>query len=87
MAIGGIDVFREHFRGHEDSLLLIGGAACDTWFDAEGLEFRRTVDLDIVLILEALSKPFMTAFHEFVRLGGYQTRNRSDVARQVLPWG
>jgi hypothetical protein len=84
MAVGGLDVFREHFKGYENSFLLIGGAACDAWFGAAGLGFRRTVDLDIVLILEALSDNFVTAFHEFIRLGGYRIRNRSEGGAPVL---
>jgi hypothetical protein len=47
--VKGIDIFRERFRQHEGAFTLIGGAACDEWFAAQGLPFRATKDLDIVL--------------------------------------
>ncbi|MBU6300870.1 MAG: hypothetical protein KGS60_04900 [Verrucomicrobia bacterium] len=53
--IKGIDIFRERFRGFPDSLVLIGGAACDEWFSHLGMSFRATRDLDIVdTILSAI---------------------------------
>ncbi len=50
----GIDIFRDRFRQFTGDLTLIGGAACDEWFTAQGLEFRATRDLDIVVMLEDL---------------------------------
>ena len=36
--------------------MLIGGAACDISFENNNADFRATRDLDIVLIVEALTK-------------------------------
>jgi hypothetical protein len=57
--VRGIEIFRERFRDCQKSLVLIGGAACDEWFSRLGLSFRATRDLDIVLILEAVSEEFV----------------------------
>lgn len=84
MAIRGLDVFQEHFRNFEGAFLLIGGAACDDWFDSQGLTFRVTDDLDMVLILEALSAPFVNGLWEFIRAGGYRVRNRSEGGPPIL---
>jgi len=35
--VKGLDLFRERFRDFEGSFTLIGGAACDEWFTAQGL--------------------------------------------------
>lgn len=78
MAVKGLDVFRAYFASHEDSFLFIGGAACDAWFVEQGLSFRATGDLDIVLIIEAVSKTFVSRFLSFVDEGKYKTRTRSD---------
>lgn len=78
MAVKGLDVFREYFSGHEDSFLLIGGAACDAWFAEQGLAFRATVDLDIVLVIEAVSPEFIGRFLGFINEGDYKSRTRSD---------
>ena len=45
--VKGLDIFRERFRPFEGSFTLIGGAACDEWFTAQGVPFRATKDLDI----------------------------------------
>ena len=74
----GMERFREHFRGYEDSFVLIGGAACDQWMSDSGLRFRGTKDLDIVLVLEALDAAFVLRFWQFVEEGGYTTRLRQD---------
>jgi len=52
--VKGLDLFRERFRKFEGSFILIGGVACDEWFASEGLTFRPTNDLDIVLIIEVV---------------------------------
>lgn len=44
--VTGIEKFREHFAQHEDHYAIIGGAACDLLFDAAGLPFRATKDID-----------------------------------------
>ena len=63
--VKGIEIFRERFRGFPDSLVLIGGAACDEWFSRLGMTFRATRDLDIVLILEAVTDNFVSAMRAF----------------------
>jgi hypothetical protein len=47
-----------------------------------GIDFRATVDLDIVLCVEALSSEFVRKFWEFVQAGGYQNRQTSTGDRQ-----
>ncbi len=80
--VGGLDRFREHFKGFERRYILIGGAACDIWFDEAGLPFRATRDLDLVLCVEALDRGFAKAFWDFVRAGGYQVWQGSEGERR-----
>lgn len=75
--VRGLDLFRERFKEFEGSFVLIGGAACDEWFGAAGLEFRGTKDLDIVLIIEVLSPAAIQALWAFVSDGGYEIRERT----------
>ncbi|MER8674606.1 hypothetical protein [Mesorhizobium sp. M0037] len=76
--VAGIEKFREHFAGHEDHYAIIGGAACDLLFDAAGLQFRATKDIDMVLCVEVVDPAFGAAFKAFLDAGGYQARERSD---------
>lgn len=45
----------EWFRGYEEQYAIIGGTACDLLMMDEGLDFRATKDIDLVLIIEALN--------------------------------
>jgi len=80
----GIDVFKAAFAGFEDQYTLIGGAAAEIHMTGAGLPFRATKDLDLVLCLEALKPAFVQAFWAFIEAGGYQTRERSDGAREFF---
>ena len=76
--VKGLDLFRERFRDFVGSFTLIGGAACDEWFTAQGLPFRATRDLDIVLIIEVIDRPFVNAMRNFIREGEYNIRQRTE---------
>lgn len=76
--VKGIDVFRARFRAFEGDFILIGGAACDEWFAGQGLSFRATKDLDIVLLVEVLDARLVAAIRAFVADGGYEIRERSE---------
>jgi hypothetical protein len=78
--VEGLDIFRHRFADFTDSLMLIGGAACDEWFGDQGLSFRATKDLDLVLIAEVLSPECVRALLEFVEDGRYATRERTEEA-------
>lgn len=82
--IKGLEIFRERFQGFPGSMVLIGGAACDDWFARQGLEFRATRDLDIVLLLEVVNPSFVAAMRKFIDDGGYEIRQRSEGGHPVL---
>lgn len=73
--VKGIDIFRRYFTEYEEQYVLIGGAACDIVFESNDTAFRATRDLDMVLIVEALTPEFGEKFWEFIQDGGY--RNKS----------
>lgn len=79
--VTGVELFRDHFAGHEHQYVLIGGAACDLLMDEAGLDFRATKDLDIVLIVEALDAAFAERFWDFINQGKYQIAERSEGER------
>jgi len=76
--VRGLDVFRDRFRPFERSFILIGGAACDEWFTRQGLAFRATKDLDVVLLVEVLDREFVAAMRAFIEEGGYEIRQRAE---------
>ena len=74
----GIDKFKERFAGHDGEYVLIGGGACDQLFGEAGPAFRATKDLDLVLLVEALTPEFGQVFWDFVKEGGYENRQKSS---------
>ena len=78
----GIERFKEWFRGYEDHYAIIGGTACDLLMAEEGLPFRGTKDIDLVLIVEAIKPEFGKHFWEFVHNAGYVRRCKSNGQQQ-----
>lgn len=78
----GISAFRDYFEGFQDQYILIGGAACDLIFEAQDTPFRATKDLDIVLLVEALTPEFGRKFWQFIHDGGYEHRAKSNGSPQ-----
>jgi hypothetical protein len=79
----GLDKFQEHFNEYRNSFVLIGGVACHEWLASQGLSFRATKDLDIVLILEALDQSFVERFWQFIEAGQYEIRERAEGGREL----
>lgn len=75
--VRGIEKFKEWFDGYENQYVIIGGTACDLLMSEEGMDFRATKDLDLVLIVEAITPEFGKRFWEFVRSAGYKHCNKS----------
>lgn len=76
--VNGIGLFKEHFSNYKEQYTIIGGFACDLLMTDAGLDFRQTVDIDMVIIIEALTTDFASAFWKFIDEGGYQARQRSN---------
>jgi len=80
--VKGLDIFRIFFVDHSQNYILIGGAACSELFSEEGLTFRATRDLDIILVVEALDGNFLSHFWEFIRKGEYRDQLESQGQRK-----
>ncbi len=80
--IPGLERFRDHFRGFEESYVLIGGVATHLHLEDVGLPFRTTKDLDIVLCVEALDEAFVERLWSFVKLAGYEMQEQGTRPRR-----
>jgi hypothetical protein len=78
----GIDKFREYFKDFPGSYVIIGGTACDIIIGAAGLRPRATKDIDIILIIEALTPDFVRHFWTFIKDGNYEKREKSAEERK-----
>jgi predicted nucleotidyltransferase len=75
--VKGFDSFKAWFQGYEEQYTIIGGTACDILMAEEGMDFRATKDIDLVLILEAMTPEFGIRLWEYIVEGQYQHCNKS----------
>ena len=75
--VSGVESFRKWFAEYTDQYTIIGGTACDLLMSEDGLDFRATRDIDMVLIVESLTPEFGRRLWEYVKAAGYEHRNKS----------
>lgn len=75
--VTGLKSFQEWFQGYEQQYAIIGGTACDLLMADEGLDFRATKDIDMVLIVEAVTPEFGKRFWDYIIKAGYEHQNKS----------
>lgn len=72
----GLKHFSDYFKEFQDDYVIIGGSAASVYLKDEGLAFRSTKDIDIVLITNN-SKALNKQISEYVALGKYQSNEKS----------
>ena len=73
----GLESFKKWFKDYEEQYVIIGGTACSLLMMDEGLDFRATKDLDMVLIIEAITPEFGKCFWEYILNAEYEHKNKS----------
>lgn len=76
--VKGIETFMQYFSRYGNSYVIIGGTACDMIEERSGQNPRATKDIDIILIVEALTSEFVRQFWKFIADGKYGTRQRGN---------
>jgi hypothetical protein len=80
--VRGIGIFKKYFEQYPNNYVIIGGTACDIILDEAGFVPRATKDIDIILVVEALSSDFVKQFWQFIADGKYQQREKSNNGRE-----
>lgn len=76
--VRGLDIWKNFFAGYSNNYVLIGGAACNIHEEEFAQTPRATKDLDLILVVEALSADFGSKFWEFIVSGNYTSRQRGE---------
>ncbi len=76
--VRGIEKIKEYFAGYEANYVIIGGAACEVHEENYGQRPRATKDIDIILVVEALSVDFVIKFWDFVHAAGYGDKSKGE---------
>lgn len=78
--VKGLETFRKAMQQFKDNFVIIGGTACDIRLSGTTMRPRATDDIDIIVVVEHLTREFVGAFWQFVREGKYRVEKRIDQA-------
>lgn len=80
--VRGLEIFKKYFEQYSANYVIIGGTACDMIIDEAGFTPRATKDIDIILVVEALSADFVKQFWQFIKEGNYERKEKSADERK-----
>ena len=72
----GLDKFKEAFADFKDNYVIIGGTACDIVLSDTDMRPRATDDIDMILVVEKMTKEYGDAFWKFIKDGEYKAGKR-----------
>lgn len=81
--VEGLERFRAYFNEFPDCYVIIGGTALQHQVSKARFEPRSTKDIDIVLVIEALSPAFVERFWQFIADGEYTQQQKSEQAQRM----
>lgn len=73
----GLDQFKAYFAAFPENYLIIGGTARDIIIEDAGFIPKGTRDIDMILVIEALTAEFVVQFWQFVQDGNYEHNEKS----------
>ena len=76
--VTGIERWKEYFNDYKDKYVLIGGAACNLLEEELDMNPRATKDLDLVLVVEALTPDFGARLWDFIKSANYADRSKGE---------
>lgn len=74
----GLERWKEYFSNDKDKYVLIGGSACNLLEEDLDMLPRATKDLDLILVVEALTQDFGMKLWNFIKNGDYENRSRGE---------
>lgn len=80
--VRGLNIFRKYFEAYPDNYVIIGGTACDIIIEDAGLTTRVTKDIDMILVVEALTSDFVAQFWKFIAAGKYERKEKNEDGRK-----
>lgn len=72
----GLDKFKKSFEEFKDNYVIIGGTACDILLSDTDMRPRATDDIDMILVVEKMTKEYGDAFWQFIKVGEYKAGKR-----------
>ncbi len=82
--VKGLNIFKDYFAAFPDNYLIIGGTARDIIMEDAGFAPKGTKDIDMILVVEALSAEFVMQFWQFVQDGNYEQQEKVPVNSNII---
>lgn len=82
--VEGIERFKEAMADYADNYVVIGGTACDIVLSGTPMPARPTKDIDMIVVVENLTRDFIEAFWSFIQSGGYAIAQRKNVKGDIV---
>ena len=74
----GLGKFRDAFRDFSDNYVIIGGTACEIAMSRTEVKARATHDIDMIVIVEKMTKAYGERFWQFIKEAGYRPEKRKS---------
>lgn len=81
--VRGIEKFKEAFAEFADNYVIIGETACEHHEERDGQNPRATRDIDMILVVEALTHDFVKRFWDFIKEAGYTEKQVGEKGEEV----
>lgn len=72
----GLEKFKEAFANFSDNYVIIGGTACELAMSGTVVKSRATHDIDMVVVVETMTREFGKRLWEFIIEGAYRPEQR-----------
>jgi hypothetical protein len=76
--VTGIERWKQYFKDYKDNYVLIGGAACNLLEEELDMNPRATKDLDLILVVEALTPDFGMRLWDFIKFANYSGQSKGE---------
>ncbi len=83
--VTGIERWKEYFNDYKDKYVLIGGAACNLLEEELDMKPRATKNLDLVLVVEALTPDFGARLWDFTSQPITLVEAKERTSSSILP--
>lgn len=82
--VTGYEIFREAMQDHIDNFIVIGGTACEVCLADTGRTRHVTKDIDLIVIVDNITRDFLSDFWQFIHNGGYTIGKRENSVGKIV---
>lgn len=82
--VTGLNILKEYFKEYDNQYIIIGGTACEIRLEGQGIPFRATRDIDLILVIEVVKNEFLNQFWKLISDGRYSDKQYNPTERKIF---